>query len=143
MVSACITCNGLQKHLLGTAQESENGSLQWVNTSLPRLRASAEHCPACKLLLNGILFHHERFANIREDQISIRAESFLSAPGRTCQDHLSVELRWKEQDAHTDEGQDEQNDYAGYPDLKLEYFNDASRWLLSVSLVQRLQKILQ
>jgi hypothetical protein len=131
MDSVCVSCNGLQKHLLGNTPVSENGSLQWVNTSLPRLRASAENCPACRLLLNGILFHHDRFANIRETRIRIRAESFLSASGRISQDHLSLELRWKESDPHVDQGHDD-DEHAAYPDLKLEYFTDSSRWFLSV-----------
>jgi len=126
MSSACVSCNGLQKHLLGNTQVSQNGSLQWVNTSLPRLRASAENCPACKLLLNGILFHHERVANIKESRIRIRAESFPSAPGRISQDHLSLELRWREEDQHVDENYEE-DEYEAYPDLKLEYFTDASK----------------
>jgi len=129
MVSVCGTCQGLQKHLkaLENQKETENDTLQWVNTSLPSLRASASNCRACALLLNGILLHHERFAGINEHKIRVKAESFTSKPGRTFQDHLSVELRWKEQDAHHDECQDDQHEHVGYPDLKLEFFTDRGK----------------
>jgi hypothetical protein len=126
MVSVCGTCQGLQRQLkaLESSQETENDTLQWVDATLPRLRTSAGNCRACALLLNGILLHHERFAGISEERIRVKAESFPSEPGRTFQDHLSVELRWKEQDAHHDECQDDEHGHVGYPDLKLEFFTD-------------------
>lgn len=132
MVSVCGTCQGLQKHLkaLESPQETENDNLQWVNTALPSLRVSASNCRACALLVNGILLHHERFAGVKEDSICVKAESFASKPPRSFQDHLSVELRWKEQDAQHDECQDDQHEHAGYPDLKLEFFTDGGRRLV-------------
>jgi hypothetical protein len=132
MVSVCGTCQGLQKHLkaLENPQEVECDTLQWVNTSLPQLRTSASNCRACALLLNGVLLHHERFAGVKEDTVRLKAESFSSKPGRTFQDHLSVEIRWKEQDAPQDDCQDDQHEHPGYPDLKLEFFTDGGRWSL-------------
>lgn len=132
MVSICDTCHGLQRHLkaLENPQETESDTLQWVNTSLPQLRTSASNCRACALLLNGVLLHHERFAGVKEDTVRLKAESFASKPGRTFQDHLSVEVRWKEQEAHHDECQDDRHEHEGYPDLKLEFFSDGGRWLL-------------
>lgn len=127
MVSVCGTCQGLQKHLkaLENAQETDSDTLQWVNTSLSSLRAAGNNCRACALLLNGILLHHERFVCIDEKRIQVRAESFASSPGRTFQDHLSVEIRWKEhQDADHDDCQDDQHEHVGHPDLKLEFFTD-------------------
>ncbi|KAF2820261.1 HET-domain-containing protein [Ophiobolus disseminans] len=126
MVSVCGSCHGLQKHLkaLEASPETENGTLRLVNTSLLSLRTSGSNCRACALLLNGVLLHHERFAGINEEKVRIQAESFTSTPGRTFQDHLSVELRWKEQDAHHDDCQDDQHEHLGYPDLKLEFFTD-------------------
>ncbi|KAH7080085.1 heterokaryon incompatibility protein-domain-containing protein [Paraphoma chrysanthemicola] len=126
MVSVCGTCQGLQKHLkaLEAPQETDNDTVQWVNASLPSLRASGGNCRACALLLNGVLLHHERFSGVREDKIRVKAESFSSKPGRNFQDHLSVEIRWKEEDAHHDECQDNEHEHAGYPDLKLEFFTD-------------------
>ncbi|KAF2128115.1 HET-domain-containing protein [Dothidotthia symphoricarpi CBS 119687] len=126
MVSVCATCKGLQKHL--NTQESEVGSLRWVSTSLPNLRASAANnrCRACALLLQGILLHHDRFANIREDRIQIMAESFNPRPGRTLQDHLSVEIRWKQLDHDEGECQAGNHEHTGNPDLKLEFFTDGA-----------------
>ncbi|KAH8723185.1 heterokaryon incompatibility protein-domain-containing protein [Phaeosphaeriaceae sp. PMI808] len=122
MVSMCGVCHGLQNHLmhLGSNQEKVGDALQWVNTSLPSLRASGTSCRACALLLNGILLHHERFSDADEKIIRIKAESFTSKPGRVFQDHLSVELRWKDQDTQ----QNDQYEPTGYPDLKLEFFTD-------------------
>jgi hypothetical protein len=116
----CMTCKGLQNQLkaLDGGQETEADTLQWADTSLPSLRISATGCRACAVLLQGILLHHGRFANVKEDDIRITAESFKSKPGRSSQDHLSVEVRWKEQH------DDDEHDYAGYPNLKLEFFTD-------------------
>lgn len=122
MVSVCATCKGLQKHLRGLdgPLETETGTLQWIATSLPSLRTSSSGCRACALILNGILLHHDRFAGQKEDGITIVAVSLSSKLGRTLQDHLSVEVRWKEPDGDNDE----QEHSTGYPDLKLEFFTD-------------------
>lgn len=138
MDSGCDTCQGLQKHpkALETSQDTDNHTLQLVNTSLPNLRTSATNCKACALLLNGILLHHRRFSGIEEERIRIRAES-LASIGRTNQDHLSVEIRWKEQDAHNDDCEDDQQEHVGYPDLKLEYFTDGGKLYLNCSLHRR------
>lgn len=132
MVSVCGTCQSLQRHLktLEGPQETENGTLQLVNTTLPSLRTSGSNCRACALLLNGILLHHDRFSDINEEKIRVRAESFASTPGRTFEDHLSVEVRWKEQDAEHDGCQDDQHEHVGYPELKLEFFTDGGRLVL-------------
>jgi hypothetical protein len=129
MVSVCGTCQGLQKHLkaLESPQESDDQRLQWANTTLPSLRANASNCRACALLLNGVLLHHERFATIDEETVRIKVESFASKPGQTFQDHLSVEIRWKEQEAHTDDCHDDQHEHLGHPDLKLEFFTDGGK----------------
>jgi len=132
MVSVCGTCQGLQKHLKGSQniQETDGETLQWMNTSLPSLRASGNNCRACALLLNGILLHHERFAGIDEQCIQVRAESFVSKPGRTFQDHLSVEMRWKVQDDQDDCLDEDQHEHVGYPDLKLEFYTDGGYFTL-------------
>lgn len=132
MVSVCGSCHGLQKHLkaLETPQETESETVQWVNTSLPSLRASANDCRACALLVNGVLLHHECFHGVDEEKIQIKAEIFAPKPSRISQDHLSVELRWKElelQDAQQDECQEDQHEHLGYPDLKLEVFTNGGR----------------
>lgn len=75
-------------------------------------------------MLNGVLLHHEHFKNVEEDRVRIKAESFTSKPGRTFQDHLSVEVRWKDQDNQHDDCQEDSHEHAGYPDLKLEFFSD-------------------
>ncbi|KAL5119773.1 hypothetical protein ACEQ8H_002379 [Pleosporales sp. CAS-2024a] len=126
MVSVCGTCHGLQKHLktLDTSHETQGNTLQWLNTSLPSLRASGAHCRACALLLNGILLHHERFANANEDKIRVKAQSFTSTSPQRNQDHLSVEVRWKELDTHLNYDQDANHEHMGYPDLKLEFFTE-------------------
>ncbi|KAF1914234.1 heterokaryon incompatibility protein-domain-containing protein [Ampelomyces quisqualis] len=126
MVSVCGTCHGLQKHLKNsdTAQEKDNDTLKWADTTLPSLRASGTNCRACALMLNGILLHHERLANISEDSVRIKAETFPSRPGRIFQDHLSIEVRWKEQGAQHDDCQDDDHEHVRYPDLKLEFFTD-------------------
>ncbi|XP_014552934.1 hypothetical protein COCVIDRAFT_109008 [Bipolaris victoriae FI3] len=126
MVSVCATCKGLQKypHGLNGAQDSSTESLVWVNTRLPTLRSSSNACRACALLLNGILPYCDRFAGVAEDRIRVTAESFNSKPDRTLQDHLSVELRWKDNEDH-DECQNETHENTtGYADLKLEFFTD-------------------
>ena len=127
----CATCKGLQKHLkaLDGVQESEAGALQLVVTSLPDLRASAAGCRACALLLQGLLLHHDRFKNVKEDNVRITAESFRSIPGRSSQDHLSLEARWKDQQ-DDDEHEDDDHDHAGWPDLKLEFFTDGGKFPL-------------
>jgi hypothetical protein len=124
----CTTCKGLQTHrrAFDGVQETGTGALQLVDTSLPKLRASAAGCRACAVLLQGILLHYDRFANIRENAIRITVESFESKPGQSSQDHLSVEARWKEQhDEDRDEG--DEHDHAGWPNLKLEFFTDGGR----------------
>jgi hypothetical protein len=125
MVSVCATCKGLQKHLksLDRIHQTDAASLLWVNTSLPALRTSAAGCRACALLLQGILLHHDRFAGVDEASVTITAETFQPAAGRKSQDHLSVDVRWKDQHAH-DECQEEGDEHTGYPDLKLEFFTD-------------------
>jgi hypothetical protein len=147
MVSVCGTCQGLQKHLkpLEVHHETENDTLLWVSTSLPSLRTSGASCRACALLLNGVLLHHERLAGIKEEDIHIKAESFPSKPGQTFQDHLSVEVRWKQQDRemHDDEGQDDQHDHSGYPDLKLEFFTDGGKQSTSFYTRDRTRRCVQ
>ncbi|KAF1831316.1 HET-domain-containing protein [Decorospora gaudefroyi] len=128
MVSVCATCKGLQKRLHGLDGAQENGtdSMLWVSTSLPTLRSSASACRACALLLNGVLLHHDRFAGTDEDHVRVTAETFNAKPGagRKAQEHLSVELRWKDADDR-DECQDDQDEHiAGHADLKLEFFTD-------------------
>jgi hypothetical protein len=125
MVSVCATCKGLQKHPHGltAAQDSGAESLVWVNTKVPTLRSSSSTCRACALLLDGILLHRDRFTGVNEDKIRVTAESFKSKPDRNLQDHLSVELRWK--DNEDDECQNEPHEkFTSYADLKLEFFTD-------------------
>jgi len=125
MVSVCATCKGLQKHLHGeSAQENGSESLVWVDTTLPKLRSRSTACRACALLLNGVLLHHDRFANINEDNVRITAESFKPKTGKTPQEHLSVELRWKDNDDQDDSHEDDHEPPTGHPDLKLEFFTD-------------------
>ncbi|KAH6643063.1 heterokaryon incompatibility protein-domain-containing protein [Boeremia exigua] len=120
----CATCKGLQKNLnpVDGAQDIEAGALYWVDASMPDLRTSAADCRACGLLLQGILLHHERFRNVKENDIRITAESFKPVPERSSQDHLSVEVRWQEQ--HSDDQEDDEHGSAGWPNLKLEFFTD-------------------
>lgn len=103
------------------SQETEEETLQLVNATLSGLRASSHNCRACALLLDGILLHHERFAGIDEASIRVRAESFPPGLGQSLQDHLSIELRWNEQE---DDFGDDQSEDVGSPDLKLEFFTD-------------------
>ena len=126
MVSVCTTCKGLQKHLHGeSAQENGSESLVWVDTTLSKLRSSSSACRACALLLNGVLLHHDRFANINEDNVRITAESFKPKLGKAPQEHLSVELRWKDNDDQDDCHDDDDHEHAaGHADLKLEFFTD-------------------
>ncbi|CAN9326770.1 unnamed protein product [Alternaria sp. RS040] len=125
MVSVCATCKGLQKHLHGeSAQENGSESLVWVDTTLPKLRSRSTACRACALLLNGVLLHHDRFANINEDNVRITAESFKPKTGKTPQEHLSVELRWKDNDDQDDSHEDDHEHATGHADLKLEFFTD-------------------
>lgn len=128
----CATCKGLQKHLKGVdgAQETEAGVLRLVDASLPDLRASAAGCRACALLLQGILLHHDRFNNVKEGDIRITAESFKPVPGRSLQDHLSVEARWKEQHDDDEHEDDDEHGHVGWPNLKLEFFTDGGRFPL-------------
>jgi hypothetical protein len=126
MVSVCATCKGLQKHLHGLDGAQENGtdSLLWVNTTLPNLRSSSSACRACALLLNGILLHHDRFASVNEERVRVKAESFTPRSAKNSQEHLSVELRWKESNDH-DECQDDDHEHTAVnADLKLEFFTD-------------------
>lgn len=122
----CTTCKGLQKHLKAVdgVQETEAGALKLVDTSLPDLRASAANCRACALLLQGILLHHDRFRDVKENDIRITAELY-TIPGRSSQDHLSVEARW--QDPHGDDVQEEDEHGHGWPNLKLEFFTDGGK----------------
>ncbi|KAF1926229.1 HET-domain-containing protein [Didymella exigua CBS 183.55] len=116
----CVTCKGLQKHLkaVGGVQETEAGALKWIDSSLPDLRASAANCRACALLLQGILLHHDRFRDVKENVIHITAQSY-KAP----QDHLSVEAWWH--DSRDDDVQEEdEHGHTGWPNLKLEFFTD-------------------
>lgn len=124
----CTTCKGLQKHLkaVDDVQEAE-GALKLVDTSLPDLRASATNCRACALLLQGILLHHDRFKDVKENDIRITAESYKSIPGHSSQDHLSVEVRW--QDPHGDDVQEDEHGH-GWPNLKLEFFADGGKFPL-------------
>lgn len=124
----CATCKGLQTHL--KALDGANaGAIQLVNTSLPDLRASAAGCRACTLLLQGLLLHHDRFRNVKEDNIWITAESFKSIPGRISQDHLSLEARWKHS-RDDDGGEDDEHGHASWPNLKLEFFTDGGKFPL-------------
>lgn len=127
----CTTCKGLQKHWKpeGIARETEAGALHLVDTTLPALRSSATGCRACGLLLQGILLHHDRFKNVKENDISVTADSFRSEPERNSQDHLSVEARWKEQHDDDEHEHDEQG-HAGWPNLKLEFFTDGGKFPL-------------
>lgn len=127
----CATCKGLQKHLhtANGAHQAGTVAQQLVDASLTELRASAASCRACALLLQGILLHHERFRDIKEDGIRITAESFTSLSGRDSQDHLSLNARWKGQDECDDEEYDE-HEYTGWPNLKLEFFTDGGRFAL-------------
>ncbi|KAJ8114074.1 hypothetical protein OPT61_g3953 [Boeremia exigua] len=115
----CAICKGLQK-LSGPVGGIQDTALHLVDASLPDLRASAAGCRACGLLLQGILLHHDRFKQVKESNIRITAETFKLAPEQTSQDHLSVEVRWKE-DGHQE---DDEHEHAGWPNLKLEYFTD-------------------
>ncbi|ORY16630.1 heterokaryon incompatibility protein-domain-containing protein [Clohesyomyces aquaticus] len=134
MVSVCTTCKGLQKHLqaldTGIPDTHSAQRLHWVNTTLPGLRRSTHGgCRACATLLQGILLHHDRFAGEQEDHIRISAESFIGpgAPSdRDAQNHLSVEVRWKDPGGECGNGDEHEHD-DGYPDLKLEFFTDGDR----------------
>ncbi|RAR12263.1 het domain-containing protein [Stemphylium lycopersici] len=144
MVSVCATCKGLQKHLHGLngGQDSGTESLVWVNTTLPNLRSSSSTCRACALLVNGILLHHDRFAAIHEDRVRVTAETFNSKLGGNLQDHLSVELRWKESEDPEGCQDDDHEHVASNADLKLDFFTDevfiaralGFRWLFIDSL---------
>ncbi|KAF2182540.1 HET-domain-containing protein [Zopfia rhizophila CBS 207.26] len=130
MVSVCTTCKGLQKNLRALdsgIQEPETGPLQWLNTTMPSLRRSTNGgCRACTLLLQGILLHHDRFADVKEEAIKISAESFNSLGAtrrKEGQDHLSVEVRWKAIDDGCCDGNEHEHE-KGYPDLKLEFYTD-------------------
>lgn len=127
MVSVCATCKGLQKHLSpfnNGSESDELGVVQWVNATLPRLRQSTSGgCRACALVLQGILLHHDRFKGVEEERVRIVAHSYRSSPSEKAQDHLSVDVRWKEQpDESCEETAHEHED--GYPDLRLEFFTD-------------------
>lgn len=125
METVCATCTGLQKHLKIPLQDHNAHApslVRWVNTTLPHLRASAANCRGCALLLQGILLHHGRFAGIKEDQVKITADTFQSEPNAS-QDHLSVQLRWREYEHDCDDMSDHDHEES-YPDLKLEYFTD-------------------
>lgn len=113
----CKTCKGLQ-------ESDPASSVEWVNTGLPSLRQSSTGgCRACTLLLQGILLHHDRFAGVKEESIHVVAQSFDPTSGKNAQDHLSVEVRWKEAgDGCCAAGEHKHDD--GYPDLKLEFFTD-------------------
>lgn len=124
----CTCCKGLQKHIQGLdfTQGTDPQSVRILHTTLPALRTSSTGCRACALLLNGILLHHDKFKNQKEEDVWITAYSFTGIPGKAAQDHLSVEIRWKPSEDQ-DECQDDEHDLEhtnGYPDLKLEYFTD-------------------
>jgi hypothetical protein len=138
----CMTCKGLQKHLKAVdgVQETETGALKLLDASLPELRASAANCRACALLLQGILLHHDRFRDVKENDIYITAESFISTTGRSSQDHLSVEARW--QDPHDDDVQEEDEHGHGWPNLKLEFFTDGGRFTLQPTALSRARWII-
>lgn len=144
MVSVCGTCQGLQKHLraLDSSQETKTDTLQWSNTTLPDLRSSGGNCRACALMLNGILLHHEHFQNVEEERVRIKAESFTSKPGQTFQDHLSVEVRWNQQETQNDDCGDDNHEHTGYPDLKLEFFTDGGRRCIRFEPCRQIDKIL-
>ena len=124
----CGTCKGLQKQFNAAngAQQTE-ATAHLVDASLPDLRASASNCRACALLLQGILLHHDRFRDVKEDDIQIIANSFTSASGHNSQGHLSVEARWKEQ-YEDDDQEDDEHEHSGWPNLKLEFFTDRGRF---------------
>lgn len=137
MVSVCATCKGLQKHLHGLdgAQDTRPDQFQWIDSTLPSLRSSSTGCRGCALILNGILLHHDRFAGQKEENIRITAESFAPRPGRTLQDHLSVEARWLDDDDHNGcQDQDHEHSKA-YPDLKLEFFTEGGMYTTSACLM--------
>ncbi|KAF3002648.1 hypothetical protein E8E13_009340 [Curvularia kusanoi] len=120
----CGTCKGLQKHIKSVDEHQEpEATTHLVDTSLPNLRASATNCRACALLLQGILLHHDRFKNVKEDGIRITANSLTSTAEHAYQDHLSVEARWNEQQEDFDQ-EDDDHEYSGCPNLKLEFFTD-------------------
>ena len=124
----CGTCKGLQKQFNAAngAQQTE-ATAHLVDASLPDLRASASNCRACALLLQGILLHHDRFRDVKEDGIQITANSFTSTSGNNSQGHLSVEARWKEQ-YEDDDQEDDEHEHTGWPNLKLEFFTDRGRF---------------
>jgi hypothetical protein len=124
----CGTCKGLQKQFQAAdgAQLTE-ATAHLVDASLPDLRASATNCRACALLLQGILLHHDRFRDVKEDGIQITANSFTSTAERNSQGHLSVEARWKEQ-YEDDDQEDDEHEHFGWPNLKLEFFTDRGRF---------------
>lgn len=121
----CTTCKGLQKQFkeVDDTRTPEAGVLHLVDASLPGLRTSAAGCRACGLLVQGILLHHDRFKNVKEDDIKITAKSFSSERERSQQDHLSVDVCWREQH-DDDDHQDNEQGHAGWPNLKLEFFTD-------------------
>ncbi len=121
----CAICKGLQKNLepAGVVRDAGADALPLVDTFLPDLRASATGCRACGLLLQGILLHHDRFKKAKESDTRITACTFKSVPDRDSQDHLSVEVRWKEDDNQ----EDDKHGNGGWPNLKLEYFTDGGR----------------
>ena len=123
----CGTCKGLQRQFKAAdgAQQTE-ATTHLVDASLPDLRASTTNCRACALLLQGILLHHDRFRNVKEDGIQITANSFTSTAGRNSQGHLSVEARWNKQYGDEDQ-EDDEHEHSGWPNLKLEFFTDGGR----------------
>ncbi|KAF2006678.1 HET-domain-containing protein [Amniculicola lignicola CBS 123094] len=128
MVSVCTTCKGLQKHLKALdGADAESVTSTWVNTTIPTLRHSTNGgCRACAVLLQGILLHHDRFEGVKEENVRIKAQSFDTSKGKDAQDHLSVEVRWKELGDGCDDGghEHEPEEDTGYPDLKLEFFTN-------------------
>ena len=136
----CGTCKGLQKQFQAAdgAQLTE-ATAHLVDASLPDLRASATNCRACALLLQGILLHHDRFRDVKEDGIRVTANSFTSTAGRNSQGHLSVEARWDEQYEDDDQEDDEhEHEHFGWPNLKLEFFTDKGRFAPQTSGRQHL-----
>lgn len=130
-MSICATCGNLRARgeaLGGDEERDGDTAVRLVDATLAQLRLSSGGCRACAVLLNGVLFYHNRFATIKEEDIKITAETF---PSKALQDHLSVDVRWKfhdEESGHMDveDGGDDEHKES-YPDLRLEFFTDESK----------------
>lgn len=129
-MSVCATCTGLQRHLREPDRDrtaESPSTVRWVTTTLPQLRISSKECRACALILQGILLHRGLFATIKEDRVRVIAETFYSVRSKTSQDHLSVEVRWKEQLDECDDTDDHDHEEI-CPDLKLEFYTDDGKF---------------